>query len=115
MENLREKLLVIISFIIIMAGLIVAFYILFINEEYYYTKIDNTKIQEIKASDEMKYEYNLVSYNENGKEKEIKFKTSRELKDGAYLKLTVMNIRGVITWEEVTLEEIPNKARANYE
>ena len=58
----------------------------------------------------MKYEYTLDSYNENGKKKEIKFKTSRELKEDAYLMLEV-RILGVHSWKEVQVNELPEKVK----
>ena len=45
------------------------------------------------------------------KKKEIKFKTSRELKEDSYLKLEVMVTRGVKTWEEVQANELPEKVK----
>lgn len=108
MEDFREKLPIIIIAIIILALMIGFFYFTVIHKEIYYTQIDNTKIKEVSSSDDMKYEYTLKAYNNNGKEKEVKFKTSRELREGAYLKLEVMYIRGVINWMEVQTEELPD-------
>ena len=50
-------------------------------------------------------------FSENGKKKEIKFRTSRELKEDSYLKLEVMVTRGVKTWEEVQANELPEKVK----
>ena len=62
--------------------------------------------------DDMKYEYTLKAYNKNGKEKEIKFKTSRELREDAYLELEVMQIRGVVNWKEVQENELPEDVKS---
>ena len=61
----------------------------------------------------MKYQYTLDCYNENGKKRELKFKTSRELKEDAFLKLEVKTF-GVHSWEEVQYNELPEKVQANY-
>ena len=61
----------------------------------------------------MKYEYTLDCYNETGKKRELKFKTSRELKEDAFLKLEVKTF-GVHSWEEVQYNELPEKVQANY-
>lgn len=61
----------------------------------------------ISFSGNMDYSYTLFSYDENGKGKDITFGTSRELKEGAFIRLTVMPIRGVIEWREVQYEELP--------
>lgn len=113
MEGIREKLPMIIAVIvaIIICGL--ACYILEFYEAVYYTQIDNTQIEKISSSDEMKYEYTLNCYNEKGKKKEIKFKTSRELREDAYLELEV-KATGVHSWKEVQYNELPEKVKTNY-
>ena len=111
MESLKEKIPMIIAVVIVIVLLIGAYYFMFVYKTAYYVQIDNTKIEQVSTSDDMKYEYTLTAYNKNGKEKEIKFKTSRELRDGAYLELDVMVTRGVIDWREVQQEELPNDVK----
>ena len=65
----------------------------------WYTQIDN------------EYEYTLDAYDANGAHQEVTFGTERTLRDDAYLKLEMMPMRGVISWEEVQLEDIPEAAR----
>ena len=111
MEEFKEKIPMIIATIIVIALIFGAYYILFVHKDIYYTQIDNTKIEQISNTDDMKYQYTLMAYNKNGKEKEIKFKTSRELREDAYLELEVMSIRGVINWKEVQEEELPEDVK----
>ena len=111
MEEFKEKLPIIIAVIIVIALLVGAYYFLVVHKDLYYTQIDNTKIEEISGTDDMKYQYTLTAYNKNGKEKEVQFKTSRELREGAYLELEVMQMRGVINWREVQIEELPDDVR----
>ena len=111
MEEFKEKLPIIIAVIIVIALLFGAYYFLVLHKDLYYTQIDNTKIEEISGTDDMKYQYTLTAYNKNGKEKEVQFKTSRELREGAYLELDVMQIRGVINWREVQIEELPDDVK----
>lgn len=80
---------------------------------YYYVRIDNSKIRENESSGgvvnfkgNLDYLYTLPAYNEKGREKEITFGTSRQLREGAYLKLTVSPLRGVVEWKEVEYEEL---------
>lgn len=113
MEDIKEKIPMIIALIVAIVICVGAFYFLESYETVYYTKIDNTKIQSISATDDMKYEYTLDCYNENGKKKELKFKTSRELKENAYLMLKV-RVMGVHTWQEVQYNELPEKVKTNY-
>lgn len=60
------------------------------------------------------YSYTLLSYDEKGNEKEITFGTSRELKEGAFIRLTVMPVRGVLDWSEVQYDELPAAVQAHY-
>ncbi len=107
MEDFKEKIPMIIAVIIVIALVAGAYYFLVIHKDLYYTQIDNTKIEEISTTDDMKYEYTLTAYNKNGKAKEVKFKTYRELREGAYLELEIMQLRGVVTWREVQVDELP--------
>ena len=111
MDSFKEKLPIIIVAIIMIAFIAGAYYLLVIHKDLYYTQIDNTKIQEVTSSGDMKYEYTLIAYNKNGKEKEVKFKTSRELREDAYLELEVMQIRGVVNWKEVQANELPSDVK----
>ena len=67
MEDFKEKIPMIIAVIIVIALVAGAYYFLVIHKDLYYTKIDNTKIEEISTTDDMKYEYTLTAYNKNGK------------------------------------------------
>ena len=54
------------------------------------------------------------AYDENGNDKEITFGTSRELKEKAFLRLTVMPVRGVLEWGEVKYDELPAAVQVKY-
>lgn len=88
---------------------------------YYYVQIDNSKTAKLGSRNGvidfnggMELQYKLPAYNENGEEKEITFGTTRHLREGAYLKLSVAPIRGVVEWEEVQLEDMPPIVRGNF-
>ena len=112
MEDFKEKIPMIIAVIIVIALMIGTYYFLFVHKTIYYTKIDNTKIEELSANEDMRYQYTLTAYNKNGKEKEVQFKTSRELREGAYLELDVMQMRGVVNWREVQQDDLPDDVKA---
>lgn len=114
MEEIKEKMPIVMAVIIAFAICGFAIYFMEFHEAIYYTQIDNTKIEKIASNDEMKYEYTLDCYEENGKKKELKFKTSRELREDAYLKLEVTFI-GVHAWEEVGKNELPDKVQGKLE
>ena len=92
------------------------------GSNYYITQIDNSKISEGKPRDGvidmeggMSYSYTLPAYSEKGIEKEITFGASRELREGAFLRLTVSPIRGVVEWSEVQYEELPEAVQECYD
>lgn len=114
MESFKEKLPAIIGLLLVILMLGTTYYILVIKTNDYYTQIDNSKIESIESNDGMRYKYKLTSYNKSGKSKEIEFKTTRELKDKAYLKLTYMDVRGVTNWEEVQYDDLPKKVQEHY-
>ncbi|HIR48682.1 MAG TPA: YxeA family protein [Candidatus Faecimonas gallistercoris] len=111
---MKGKIFAGIGIVVVIAVFFVIFWLLFYQESTYYTKIDNTKVEQLDSGD-MRYEYTLDAYNEKGNSKEVTFKTSRELKDDAYLKLDVMLTRGVKSWEEVQFSELPDKVQEKYE
>lgn len=85
---------------------------------YYYVRIDNSKVREndsrggvVSFEGSQDYLYTLPAYDEKGKEKEITFGTSRQLREGAYLKLTVSPLRGVVEWKETEYEELSADVR----
>lgn len=115
----------IIGFGIVVVVLAAICSVIFLGSEagsmYYYSQIDNTKIEQtesrggvINFGGSMKYSYTLLSYDKNGKEKEITFGASRELKEGAFICLTVMPIRGVLEWKEVQYDELPEAVQKQY-
>ena len=87
----------------------------------YYAKIDNSKVEEvdtkggvISLKGNLPYSYTLQSYDKNGNEKTLTFGTSRELRDGAFIRVTVMPVRGVLDWCEVPYDELPSAVQAYY-
>ncbi len=114
MENIKGKIFAGIGIVVVIAVFFIIFWLLFYQESTYYTKIDNTKVEQLDSGD-MRYEYTLDAYNEKGNSKEVTFKTSRELREDAYLKLDVMLTRGVKSWEEVQFSELPDKVQEKYE
>lgn len=87
----------------------------------YYTQIDNRRMEEVHSrggvidfKGGLPYSYTLLSYDEKGKEKEITFGTSKELREGAFLHLTVKPVRGVLDWAEVSYEELPPAVQKRY-
>ena len=88
----------------------------------YYTQIDNSKLSraggqgaiDLSGNGGMDWSYTLPSYDKDGGEKDITFGVSRELREGAFLRLTVRPGRGVMTWAEVQYDELPPAVQGHY-
>lgn len=115
MQDMKDKLCLIALIIIFITLCGLAYYFLVYQTKEYYVQIDNTKVEYLTTTDNMKYKYVLTALDETGKEKQVEFKTTRELKEKAYLQLDVMAFRGVVSWNEVQREELPDKVRERYE
>jgi uncharacterized protein (TIGR01655 family) len=126
MENIimKKKIMIgIIAVVIVMIGSVCLceWFLSETGNTYYYTQIDNNKIEQgdlnggvINFHGGMSYSYTLLAYNENGGKKDITFGTSRELKEGAFIRLTVKPVRGVLEWNEVQYDELPMAVQRNY-
>ena len=86
-----------------------------------YSQIDNSKIEQTESAGgvinfegSMDFSYTLRCYDEDGNEKDITFGTSRELKEYAFIRLTVMPIRGVLEWSEIQYDELPIAVQEQY-
>lgn len=104
--------------LLVIAGGIAFFYLCNSgNSTAYYSIIDNSRVTEsTKAVGNVpgNFEYKLDAYDADGNMKTITFKTSRELREGAYIKLNVMPVRGVMNLEEVQYEDLSDAVKSIY-
>lgn len=121
---MKKKMIFGITVAIVIGAGFICFCMWFLSgtgSDYYYSQIDNSKIEKVNSRGGvidlhggMSYSYTLPSYDENGNEKFITFGTSRELREGAFIRLTVMPVRGVLEWSEVQYDELPKDVQSNY-
>lgn len=97
------------AFILVSAFLFGSF--VFGNYLYYYTQIDNSKYVNTQKSGNTYYTYTLPSCSADGETAELRFDTVRELRAGAFLKVKVSRVAGVLDWEEVKPNDIPETVR----
>lgn len=76
----------------------------------YYTRVDNSNVSQTPEGTDMPYQYTLDAYTEDGSRKTFTFKTSKVLRDEAYLCLEVLPLRGVVSWSEVERDWLPAAA-----
>lgn len=103
----RTIILLTLWFILLIIAMVGLFYLTFCTEDTYYAQIDNTYVKDIIPRGGMYYRYELPAFDERGKSRLLSFETTRLLREGAWLKITVAPIRGVTAWEEVQLNELP--------
>lgn len=110
-RTMKSKVLIAIAAVLVLGACLVGgFYYLENYDELFYTKIDNSRIRELSSNEDMKYEYILDCYNENGKKRELSFKISRRLREGAYISLEVKAL-GVHKWKELAYNDLPQKVQ----
>lgn len=87
----------------------------------YYTQVDNSALRTqhssggvIDPTGGLAYAYDLPAYDKDGKEKDISFGMSRQLREGAFLRLTVNPVRGVLAWEEMEYGALPQAVKDHY-
>lgn len=119
---MKKKVLGGIGFVVLVVVCVCGFLLSGVGGKYYYTQVDNSKIGlmepdggVIDFSGGMDFAYTLPSYDENGKRKEMTFGTMRELKEGAFLRLKAVPIRGVVEWTEVQYGELPEAVQSQYD
>ncbi|MCH1626430.1 YxeA family protein [Ferdinandcohnia quinoae] len=85
----------------------------FVKVDEYYTIVDTKgkhlgkdSIRKNKES----YEYQFIGYNVEGKKQEVTIKVTKDLRIGAYLKITAKGQNGK-SWTEVQPDEIPEKVK----
>ncbi|MCI9057135.1 MAG: YxeA family protein [Oscillospiraceae bacterium] len=85
------------------------------NAVSWYGRIDNDLVEPITPHGGMNYRYSLVVYGADGGRRSLDLDTSRVLKDGAFIRIEVAPIRGVISWEEMQYEQLPAAVQGKYE
>lgn len=108
--------------IVFLALLAVCGFMMFNKTDCCYTKVDGSCMTEqsgvrdgvVDFTGGMRYLYTLPAYNDGGKMQTVTFGSNRVLREGAYLKLTIVPVRGVTDWEEVTPEDMPEKVREKF-
>ncbi len=121
---MRKKTIVGIAVAAVLIGSLICIWQCLFSEAggtYYYAQIDNSKLEEggprdgvIDMQGGMAYSYTLPAYDEKGGGKDITFGASRELREGAFIRLTLKPVRGVVEWSEVQYEELPEAVQEHY-
>ena len=118
---MKKKVLFGVGVIVVLAICLCVYLLSGAGSTYYYSQIDNSKIEQTESAGgvinfggSMDYSYTLRCYNEDGNAKDITFGTSRQLKEDAFIRLTVMPIRGVLEWAEVQYNELPSGVQEQY-
>lgn len=116
------KKIIIAVIAVIMIGITSCYVFANQNSSLYYTQIDNSKMEQINTDGgvinfkgSQPYSYTLTCYNANGKKKKIQFTADKELREDAFICLNFKSVRGVISWNEVQYNELPQSVQKKYE
>lgn len=114
---MKKKIIgVIVAIAVIVGGLVILQNVNFnrLGADQYYTQIiGEGKILKNKDNNGVtyvSYEYNLPGVNKDGQEKALTFTAQKQLRKNAYLTLFVKEDKGVTSYQEVSKEDIPQKA-----
>ena len=109
---MKKKALFGVGVIVVLAICLCVYLLSGAGSTYYYSQIDNSKIEQTESAGgvinfggSMDYSYTLRCYDEDG---------NAELKEDAFIRLTVMPIRGVLEWAEVQYDELPAAVQEEY-
>ena len=94
--------------IIVLAGTILQYVLDIDNAQTRYVRVEASAAI---ARDDGSFDYTLASYDDAGGRDVITFGADKNLRDGAYLELSVMPLRGVVSWQEVETADMPAKTR----
>ncbi len=111
MKRIIRVILVIVAIGACGAGAWWGFNQVFTDSVEWYVQVDADRVS--KAEDNANgfdWHYDLPAANAEGDVEQLGFDTSRELRDGAYLKVETLALRGVVSWEEVAPEDVPAAA-----
>lgn len=85
----------------------------------WYVRVDSQAMTEkhgrdgvVDFSGSEPYQYELPAVNADGLRTTVHFGAAKQLRNGAYLKLEVQPVRGVVSWEEVAEGALPPAVRA---
>lgn len=84
------------------------------NAASYYGRINNEQVEEITPHGGMNYRYHLLVYDDSGKAHDLDLDTSRILKDSAFILIKTAPLRGVLSWEELQYEQLPEVVQTKY-
>lgn len=106
MKTAKSAVVFFVALVVVVVGAWAAITALTGEGETRYVRVDSACVQASQDAD-MPFEYRLTAFDENARKTEVSFKTVRELRDGALLSLKVLPVRGVVSWEEVAVEDVP--------
>lgn len=104
------------SLLVVFASLLVGCDINRMGKDEYYVQITIDGKEGVSKSMDGKvmgkeYEYTLLGFDKEGKEKELEFMAQKNLRKEAFLRVYHSEKKGVTAWEEVQEDELPKKAK----
>lgn len=82
-----------------------------VGDNSFYTRIDNSNVTNVDDHD-MNYSYSLPAVSRSGEKRNVEFMTYRQLREGAFLKLEILPMRGVTEWEEIQWNDLSDTIKS---
>ncbi|WP_439740722.1 YxeA family protein [Bacillus pseudomycoides] len=110
-----KRYIALFSLLIVFASLLVGCDLNRMGKDEYYVQITTDGTEKNEKADNgqphKSFEYKLPTFDEDGKEKEMKFTAVKNLRKEAFLRVFYSDKKGVTAWEEVKKDELPAKVK----
>lgn len=112
-----KKIILLLSVLTIVTSVLVGCNLNRIETEKYYVQITVDGKEEVSKSDSSgeimgkKFSYKLLGFDKEGKEKELEFTATKNLRKEAILVLYYSEAKGVKSWEELNKVDLPTKVK----
>nr|WP_142399167.1 YxeA family protein [Bacillus thuringiensis] len=114
--NQLKKIILLLSILTVFSSMLVGCNLNRIGTEKYYVQINVDGKEGVAKSIDgeimgKEFTYKLRGFDEEGKEKELEFKTQKNLRKEAFLLVYYSKEKGVKSWEEVEKDDLPTKVK----
>ncbi|KXY55070.1 hypothetical protein AT278_17875 [Bacillus cereus] len=111
-----KKIIVLLSILTVFSSMLVGCNLNRIGTEKYYVQITIDGKEGVAKSIEgevmgKEFTYKLPGFDKDGQEKELEFKTQKNLRKEAFLLVYYSEEKGVKSWEEVEKDDLPAKVK----
>ncbi|MGM1372528.1 YxeA family protein [Bacillus cereus group sp. BceL291] len=120
MSNIKYSI-ILTTILVLFITLLVSYNLIFSEKKQFYVQITKNGEEGVKKSIDglaigKAYIYKLTAFDNNGEEKQLKVRASKNLRKNAFLRVYYSDVEKTVeSWEEVTEVKLPLKAKEKLE